>query len=432
MPGEDIIIMRGRELKRLHVIYKLNEKKINQQEASELLGLCVRQVRRISKRVLKEGDTGIVHKSRGKPSNRLFSEDLKSRAISLYRGRYSDFGPTLANEKMEDIEGIKVSTQTLRNWLIGEGLWKQKRRHRKHRQWRERKRHFGEMLQMDGSHHDWFEGRGTKLVLMAYIDDATSKVYARFYDYEGTLPAMDSFKGYIGQYGIPQCIYLDRHSTYKSTAKPTIEDELNNRVPMSQFERSMEEIGVKVTHALSPQAKGRVERLFRTFQDRVIKEMRLKGISTKEGANEFLIDYLPIYNKRFSQNAANEEDLHMPLAEGTEIDSILCIKTKRALKNDFTISHERKLYQIEDKVTARHVIVEEKIDGSMVIKHKEQNLKFHKITSRPVKEKQKAALIYKPRKKYIPPKDHPWRKTFIDTPKRTFLNVLKEDISNCG
>jgi len=150
LPGEDIIIMRGRELKRLHIIHKLNEKKINQQEASELLGLCVRQVRRILKRVLKEGGAGIIHRSRGRPSNRLLSEDLRNRAISLYREKYSDFGPTLANEKMEEIEGIKVSTQTLRNWLTVEGLWQQKRRHKKHRQWRERKRHFGEMLQMDG------------------------------------------------------------------------------------------------------------------------------------------------------------------------------------------------------------------------------------------------------------------------------------------
>ena len=412
MPGEDIIIMRGRELKRLHVIYKLNEKKINQQEASELLGLCVRQVRRISKRVLKEGDTGIIHKSRGKSSNRLFSEDLKSRATSLYRGKYSDFGPTLANEKMEEIEGIKVSTQTLRNWLTGEGLWQQKRRHRKHRQWRERKRHFGEMVQMDGSHHDWLEGRGDELVLMAYIDDATNRVFARFYEYEGTIPAMDSFKQYVKEYGAPMSLYLDRHTTYKSTAKPTIEDELNNRAPMSQFERSMEEIGVKVKHALSPQAKGRIERLFGTFQDRLIKEMRLKRIKTKGGANKFLEYYLPLYNERFSFKAAKEGDLHREIPQGLDIDKVLCIKTKRSVRNDFTIAHNKKLYQITEHVNGKEVIVEERTDGSMLITYNGRSLKFKEIDSRPLKDKvtEPRAIQSKTKKVHIPPKDHPWRK----------------------
>ena len=412
MPGEDIIIMRGRELKRLHVIYKLKEGKINQQEASELLGLCVRQVRRISKRVLKEGDTGIIHKSRGKSSNRLFSEDLKSRATSLYRGKYSDFGPTLANEKMEEIEGIKVSTQTLRNWLTGEGLWQQKRRHRKHRQWRERKRHFGEMVQMDGSHHDWLEGRGDELVLMAYIDDATNRVFARFYEYEGTIPAMDSFKQYVKEYGAPMSLYLDRHTTYKSTAKPTIEDELNNRAPMSQFERSMEEIGVKVKHALSPQAKGRIERLFGTFQDRLIKEMRLKRIKTKGGANKFLEYYLPLYNERFSFKAAKEGDLHREIPQGLDIDKVLCIKTKRSVRNDFTIAHNKKLYQITEHVNGKEVIVEERTDGSMLITYNGRSLKFKEIDSRPLKDKvtEPRAIQSKTKKVHIPPKDHPWRK----------------------
>ena len=432
MPGKDIITMRVKELKRLHIIHKLKEKKISQQTASELLGLCIRQARRILKRVEEEGDTGIIHKSRGKPSNRLFSEELKSKATNLYREEYGDFGPTLANEKMQEIHGISISTQTLRNYLIEQGLWQKKRKGKKHRKWRERKEHFGEMIQMDGSHHDWFEGRGPKLVLMAYIDDATNNVYAGFYDYEGTLPAMDSFKGYVGHYGMPQSIYLDRHSTYKSTAKPTIEDELDNRMPMSQFERSMEEIGVKVIHALSPQAKGRIERLFGTFQDRVIKEMRLKGVSTKQEANEFLKEYLPIYNLKFGKKAAKEADLHRPITKGMELDDILCIKTKRALRNDFTIVHNKNLYQIEDKVNTRHVMIEEKIDGSMMIKHKADRLRFHEITARPVKEKQETSHIYKPRKKYITPKDHPWRKAFINKQKRTFLNVLKEDISNCG
>lgn len=268
------------------------------------------------------------------------------------------------------------------------------------------------MVQMDGSHHDWFEGRGEELVLMAYIDDATNRVFARFYDYEGTIPAMDSFKRYIEEYGIPMSVYLDRHSTYKSTGKPTIEDELNNRMPRSQFERGLEEIGVRIIHAHSPQAKGRIERIFKTFQDRVIKEMRLKGIKTKEEANEFLSHYLPIYNKKFSFKAAKEGDLHRTIPEGLDIDKILCIKTKRTLRNDFTIAHDKNLYQIEERINRKEVIVEDRIDGYIAITYNDRALKFREILMRPVRDKitEPKLIQSRPKKAYIPPEDHPWKK----------------------
>jgi len=415
LPGKDIITMSVEELKRLNIIHKLEEKKINQQKASELLELCVRQVRRILKRIIEEGDTGVIHKSRGKESNRKLSESLKKRVLILYKKKYPDFGPTLAKEKLEEIEKIKISTQTLRNWLIEEELWKKSRKGRKHRERRERKEYFGEMLQMDGSHHDWFEGRGPEAVLMAYVDDATSNVYAEFYDYEGRFPAMDSFKNYAKQYGIPHSLYVDRHSTYKSTAKPTIEEELNNTKPLSQFERAMKELGVKVIHALSPQGKGRVERVFGTFQDRVIKEMRLKGVSSREEGNEFLKEYLPEYNRKFWCKPMKEENLHRPMPRGKDIEDILCIKTKRTLAKDYTVSHNKKLYQILDKVRTKHVIVEEKMDGSIVIKHEGRNLRLIEIKTKPVKENQKMPFVYKSRKKYVPAKDHPWRRYSTST-----------------
>lgn len=415
MPGKDIITMSVEELKRLNIIHKLEEKQINQQKASELLELCVRQVRRILNRVIEEGDTGVIHKSRGRESNRKLLESLKRKALSLYKRKYPDFGPTLANEKLEEIDKIKISTQTLRNWLIEEGLWEEKRKGKKHLKWRERKEYFGEMLQMDGSHHDWFEGRGPESVLMLYIDDATSNVDAGFYDYEGTFPAMDSFKSYTVQYGIPQSLYLDMHTTYKSTAKPTIEEELNNQKPMSQFERAMKELGVKVIHALSPQAKGRVERVFRTFQDRVIKEMRLKGISSNGQGNEFLKGYLPEYNRKFGFKPMKEENLHRPISKGKDMEDILCIKTKRALGKDYTVTHDKKLYQILDKARTNHVMVEERLDGSILIKHNGKNLRLLEITTKPVKESQKIPCVYKSKKKYVPPKDHPWRKYSTST-----------------
>jgi len=176
---------------------------------------------------------------------------------------------------------------------------------------------------MDGSHHDWFEGRGAGCVFMGYIDDARGEVFGRFYPYEGTIPAMDSFKRYIKKNGLPMSVYLDKHTTYKSTAKPTIQDELNNTQPLSEFERALKELGVEVIHANSPQAKGRIERLFGTLQDRVVKEMRLRGIRTIEEANCFLEEYLPLYNSRFAVCPKGKDNLHRPVGRGLELDGIL-------------------------------------------------------------------------------------------------------------
>ncbi|MEK6733049.1 MAG: ISNCY family transposase, partial [Candidatus Omnitrophota bacterium] len=328
MAGKDIVTMSQKELKRLHIINKILDKRLKQIEAVKILGLCDRQIRRIVKRIRIEGDRGIIHKSRGKDSNRAFPEDIKEKVINIYKDKYPDFGPTLANEKLSEIDKIKLGTQTLRSWLIEKGEWQVSHKHRKHRAWRERKHHYGEMEQVDGSHHDWFEGRGPKCVLMAYIDDAESRVYARFYEYEGTFPFMDSFKRYAYKYGLPHSIYIDRHSTYKSTKKPTIEDELNNKESLSEVGRALNELGVEVIFAQSAQAKGRIERLFRTFQDRVIKEMRLRGIKSIKEANKFLKYYLPIFNKRFSVKAIEQGDLHQPLPKDIELNKILCKKTE--------------------------------------------------------------------------------------------------------
>ena len=411
MAGEDMIMARQGELKRLHVIQKVLERVVKQVEAAEMLFLSPRQIRRIVKRIKIEGDRGIIHKSRGKPSNRRIPGKIRDRVIRLYRTQYQDFGPTLATEKLLERDEVGISDETLRRWLIETGDWKKTRKHRGHRRWRERKPHYGEMLQMDGSHHDWFEGRGPWCVLMGYIDDATGKVFARFYDYEGTIPAMDSFKRYSKKYGLPMNVYLDKHTTYKSTAKPTIQDELNNVKPLSQFERALKELGVEVIHAHSAQAKGRIERLFRTFQDRVVKEMRLRGIRTLEEANQFIEEYLPLYNKRFSVFPKEKDNFHRPLPKGLALDTILCVKTERSLRNDFTVAHNKKLYQIEDSVRAAKVVVQERIDGSMRMIYRDQSLRFKEIIERPVRE-EKALVMERRRKPVRPSPNHPWRKSF--------------------
>ena len=424
MAGEDMIMVRQGELKRLHVIQKVLERVIKQVEAAEILLLSSRQIGRIVKRIKIEGDKGVIHKSRGKPSNRRIPGKIRDRVIKLYRTQYQDFGPTLASEKLLEREGIGINDETLRRWLIETGDWKKSRKHRGHRRWRERKPHYGEMVQMDGSHHDWFEGRGCRCVLMGYIDDATGTVFGRFYDYEGTIPAMDSFKRYIKKYGLPMKVYLDKHTTYKSTAKPTIQDELDNIEPLSQFERALKELGVEVIHAHSAQAKGRIERLFRTFQDRVVKEMRLRGIRTLEAANQFLAEYLPLYNKRFSVCPKEKDNFHRPLGKGLDLNKILCIKTERALRNDFTVTHHKKLYQIEDRIKASKLIVQDRIDGSMVITHQGRFLRFKEITERPLREKRQPVVVRK-RKSYIPPADHPWRKFKLNKHHHQRQNLLE-------
>lgn len=408
MAGEDRIIMSQKEVNRLYVIRQTIEKVITQVQAATLLGLTDRQVRRIVRSVRMAGETGICHKSRGKRARNRIADKIKDKAVSLCRSRYREFGPTHANEKLLTIHKIEVSDETLRKWFQQEQIPYKGRKKRPHRQWRPRKAHRGEMVQMDGSYHDWFEGRGPWCVLMGYVDDATGRVYARFYEYEGTLPAMDGFKRYVKLYGLPQNVYLDRHSTYKVTVKQTIEEELNDIQPMSDFEKSLAELDVRVIHAYSPQAKGRVERLFGTFQDRVVKEMRLIGVKDITEGNTFLEGYLPEYNRKYAQQAAEKADFHRPVADKRALDRILAIKTERTLRNDFTISYNKKLYQIKNNIRAKRVLIEERTDGVMRVIHNGQQLRYQEIIARPAKPEK---LIDRPRPRlgHYQAVSHPWK-----------------------
>jgi hypothetical protein len=264
------------------------------------------------------------------------------------------------------------------------------------------------MVQLDGSHHDWLEGRGLKLVLMAYIDDATNTTYARFYDYEGTMPAMDSFKGYAKMYGLPISVYLDRHTTYKSSKKLTQWDEADDIEFLSQFERALKELGVEVIHAQSPQAKGRVERLFGVLQDRLVKEMRLQGIKTKDEANAFLKTYLSGYNKRFRVCPANDTDVHIKLPGNFNLDKYLCIKAQRTIRKDNVVAYNKRLYQLDEN-DSKKVCIEERIDGSLLMISKGITLNYKVITERPKQTVTKTdqRQYNRPAK---PSKDHPWKK----------------------
>lgn len=413
MVGEDKVLMSGKELRRVHVIRQVREKRITQREAGTMLRLTDRQIRRLLGRVQQEGDQGLVHRGRGQPSNRRIPEKRKAKVVKLYEERYGDFGPTLAVEKLAEHHGITLSDETLRCWLQARGIEHFRRRKRPHRAWRARKAHVGELVQLDGSHHDWLEGRGPACVLMGYIDDASSRVYARFYQYDGTIPAMDSFQRYVRQYGLPLALYADKHMTYRSPAEPTVEEQLAGTEPQSQFGRALSELGVGLIAAHSPQAKGRVERLFKTLQDRLIKELRLAGVTTLEDANRFLAEYLPRYNRQFVVRPVQTANLHRPPPTVRELERSLCLKTTRCLRKDFTIAHEGRLYQIHDTVRATQVQVEEQLDGTLRLTHQGRSLGFHAIAARPTMKRADAKPVQHPRSPVVPRPDHPWRKRWL-------------------
>lgn len=416
MKARGVLKVTNEELRKLKVIEEVIEKRMKQRKAAKLLDLSVRQVIRLVKRVRRNGVQGLMHQLRGKASNHRHQDKYREKVIALCRRKYEGFGPTLAQEKLEELDGLYVNRETLRQWMLFEGLWELSRKGTKHRQWRERKECFGEMIQVDGSHHDWLEGRGPKLVLMGYIDDATSEVFAWFYDYEGTLPAMDSFYSYVQQYGLPHSIYIDRLKAYQSSGKLSLEEELAGKThKKSQFERALEELGVEVIHAQSPQAKGRVERLFRTFQDRLIKEMRLAGIKTKEEANQFLNRYLPKYNQRFCVKARSQTNLHRSAPQNHELKHILSIQEKRAVRNDNTIRHDNKFYQLLGRWNGRkpkEVMVEERPDGKLYITDKGKVLRYRAIEEPLRQARVKQKVLKRPKVIAIPAPNHPWREPF--------------------
>ena len=412
---EDILQMTGSDRKRLNIISRCANKEISQRNAAAILGISARQVKRLVRRYRVQGDRGVIHGMRGQRSHNSAPEDIKNKILSLYCQKYEGFGPTFAAEKLRKEHGLNIHGETLRLWLKANEIAYPSRRARPHRGWRQRKSCLGEMVQMDGSHHDWLEGRGEWLVLMAYIDDATNQVFARFYRSEENFSALDSFQRYIKKHGLPCSLYLDRHTVYKAQRRPLeVSEQLDGMdEPLSNFQRAAKELGVELIHAYSPQAKGRVERLFKTLQDRLVKELRLKNICTKEHANAFLQKYLPQFNRQFRMAAENASNLHRKLAEGLDLRTILCIKEQRTVKNDFTISFRGKLYQILDKIKSKTVTVEVWLDSSIHLSHEGKELRV-KVLPTPIREVVESAGKSHPEISYQkPPKDHPWRKPFL-------------------
>jgi hypothetical protein len=347
-----------------------------QVEAARLLNRSSRQVRRIQRRLEAEGDCGVIHRLRGRQSNNRKDNKFRRRVIETYRRNYGDFGPTLAAEKLAE-RGVVVCNETLRQWLLAEGLWKRKRKRDKHRSRRRRRECFGELVQADGSHHDWVEGRGPRMVLVAMIDDATSKVRARFYPAETTEAYMDLLGRYLRKRGRMMAMYVDRDSIFRAEDKHPYDP----RPVLTQFSRALEELGIELIPAYSPQAKGRIERFFHTAQDRLVKELRLAGATTMEQANEVLDKtFGPLFNRRFTIKPTSSNNAHRPLHTSMNLKAILSIQGTRTVTNDYTIRLNNQIYQLLPPawpgLRRGKVIIENRLDGSLHIRLGKRYLKY--------------------------------------------------------
>jgi hypothetical protein len=377
--SHDRIPMSQKERDILKIMHAVLGGERTQAEAARLLDKSTRQVRRILRRLQVGGDATIVHGLRGKPSNHQPDHKLRQAVLATYCQHYADFGPTFASEKLAQ-HGLHVGAQTLRRWLMAEGLWQRQRRRETHRSRRPRRACFGELVQMDASIHDWLEGRGEEVVLISMIDDATNRILARFYP-EGTVQThMDLLERWLRRYGRPLALYTDRHSIFKPQDKGHVLPDA-----VTQFGRALQELGIDLICAHSPQAKGRIERSFGTAQDRWVKELRLAGVDNAEDANEVLGRLLPGHNRRFSKAAREATDAHRPLGPGHDLAAILSIQEQRVVSNDYTVRFQNRFYQLLPPVhpgqRGGRVVIEQRLDGSMAIRFRDKYLRYREVPS---------------------------------------------------
>lgn len=416
-----LITMSTREIDRLGVINRLIGRQIVAREASEQLNLSVRQIKRIKKRVKKQGAPGLIHQGRGRSSNRRLNQNLVKKILALVKTAYVGFGPTLAAEKLLALHKIKISDETLRTIMLKNNLWKLKprRKNKEHREWRPRKENYGAMEQYDGCYHRWFEDRAEECCLLLAVDDATGKITRAWFDYhEGVLPTFAFWKGYLLENGKPASIYLDKFSTYKVN-HPAAED---NKELITQFQRACQTLGIQLITAHSPEAKGRVERMFNTLQDRLVKELRLQGISDIKTANKFLTEkFIPAFNAKFAVIPASHADLHRPLTkmDKENLDNAFSVHSTRIVMNDFTVQFKNQYFQLNQQqpVTVCRkdkILIEEHLDGVIKLKLRAKELRHTVLPKRPEKEfKLKLPALTTCQPTYRPPANHPWRRQFL-------------------
>ncbi len=412
--------MSKRELARVGVLARVKSQDLRVVDAAVLLRLSYRQTKRLWKRYREEGAVGLKHRSAGRRSNRAHGEELRRKVLGLVRKKYGGevgerFGPTLAAEHLGSEDGLKIGAETLRRWMLAEGLWSRERRRRRHRRRRERKEHLGELVQMDGSFHPWLEKRGPEGCLMDMADDATNTTLARLGEEETIWAAAGALRAWIERYGVPWALYVDWKNLYKRCATPR--ERLRGEEPITQFGGMCRKLGIELIAASSPQAKGRVERMHGTHQDRLVKKLRRKRIRTHAEANAYLeAEYLPEHNRRFARPAARREDYHRRAPGAAELDRIFRLESERAVSQDWVVRYANRFFQLEGPrchyaPSKGKVVVCEGPDGNLAIEYRGQALAWREIPAPagPCVQERGIAAPSVAKRKWVPPSDHPWR-----------------------
>lgn len=422
-----LITMNQKELSRYEIIGNCLSGQLDSSSVAKLIQVSGRQVRRMKAKVRKLGVKGLIHGNRGQPSNRRIPAEVITKAKYYLDKYYPDFKPTFASEKLWQNHQIKMSGEKVRQIMAELGLWQINRQkiNQEHKTWRERKASFGEMEQFDGSYHHWFESRGQACCLLAAIDDATGKItQAKFTDSESVVCVFKFWQKYLEKQGKPASIYLDRASTYtNSHHRPTrLKNYQEEAEYLTQFQRAMSQLNINLITAYSPQAKGRAERLFKTLQDRLIKEMRLKGISNPQEGNDYLEkEFIPEFNQRFSVPAKRKDNLHQKLTEQEQsgLASIFSVHDQRFVNNDFTLRFKNQWYQLikaQPTLVCRKdkVQVEEHLDGKVELVLRGHKLNYQPLPARPIPQRWKVTELVKEIKDnnpWKPAADHPWKQT---------------------
>jgi transposase len=417
--------MSTRELKRAGVLARVAAETLTLKSAASLMEVSYRQAKRLYGRYRAEGAKGLKHRSAGRASNRAAPRRLRTRVLALIREKYSGgvderFGPTLAAEHLASEDGLPVDHETLRRWMLSAGLWSRVRKRSPHRRRRERKAHFGELVQLDGSFHPWMEDRGPQSCLLTLVDDATGRSLGRLGAQETIWAAVGVLRAWIERYGIPRALYTDWKNVY--VRRPNQEERETGAEPLTQFGRMCAVLGIQIIPASSPQAKGRIERNHGTHQDRLVKKLRRKGVADVEAANAFLeTAYWPDHNRRFAQAPASADDFHQAVPRGLRLDQVFRLAEKRTVANDWVVRYDNRLFQLErqsGRPPARSaVLVYEAIDGQIEIRYRDRVMRWTEILASPQKPPLARvtppasagdATIRTQRRGQIP--DHPWRR----------------------
>ena len=432
------ITMSQKESNRIAVVDKVCKKLITAQYAAVQLNLSERQVKRLVRSYRAEGAIGLVSKKRGKPSNNQLPQALRAQCMTLVREQYIDFGPTFASEKLREVHDLYISRESLRQWMIADEIWHPKRSKVKVHKTRARRASYGDMIQIDGSPHDWFEGRGPYCSLLVFIDDATSTLMAlKFAPSETTFGYLDCLRSYIDEHGIPVSIYSDKHSIFRQNHNNGEGDE-------TQFTQALRALEIEPIHANTPQAKGRVERANKTLQDRLIKEMRLRKINDMEAANAYLPEFLEDYNNRFAKEPLSAENAHRePVQSAEELDLICAVKHERTLSKNLTIQFQNNHYQLDAKhyknrLKGKKVKIIERSNGEIFFQHDDQMLTLHQFADgkppiplddeKTVETRVSEAKIIQKNMKNKPAKTNPFnRSSRTKTTKRTPKVLSKKD-----